>query len=58
LHRATPVQLGILGEVDEISLKVLGWPFSFLGGLGGGVGACKYLNWPCDNNSAKVKHAD
>jgi len=37
---------------------VLGWPFSFLGGLGGGVGACKYLNWPCDNNSAKVKHAD
>jgi hypothetical protein len=49
LHRATPLQLGVLGTVDKISLKALGWPFSFLGG----VAACKHFNWFCNNHNPK-----
>jgi hypothetical protein len=54
LHRATPLELGILGAVDEISLKALGWPFSFLGGSG----ACKYSSWLCSNDKNDRKDAD
>lgn len=50
LHRETPLQLGFLGTLDEIQLKALGWPSSFLTG----VGACKYLSWPCDNSNQRT----
>ena len=52
LHRRTPLQLGILGTLDEILLSGFAWPFTFFGG----VGACKYTNWVC--NSADPKDAD
>jgi hypothetical protein len=50
LHRKTPLGLGILGEVDELPLgHILGWPFSFVGGLQ----LCKHSIWFCDDKNSK-----
>jgi hypothetical protein len=54
LHRAKPLQLGILGTLDEIPLSVFSWPFGFFGG----VGVCKYTNWFCNNSDPKDADRD
>jgi hypothetical protein len=54
LHRRTPLQLGVLGTLDEIPLSVFAWPFTFFGG----VGACKYTNWFCNSSDHQDSDRD